>query len=290
MCSSDLQRKPQNHWRAVVYGLSPIEMLVERPPPPGINQYAALWGYYDELESWTWDVTPLRSMTVRVYTSGDRVRLLLNGKEVATNSVAESDGRATTFSVPYSPGELTAIASKNGREIGRKTLVTTGKPAGIRLTSDVTSLTTGRDDLAHLLVEIVDSRGRRVPDAVVPVSFRVSGAGELAGVGNGNPHNVDSFKQPRRYTWHGQALAILRPAKQAGSLTLTASAAGLTPASVTLPVKRVATPHRHPNRKHRKRRRHPVRPAALSSIHSGPALLLALAAAALRRRMRQAQG
>ena len=26
------QRKPQNYWRAVVYGLSPIELFVERPP------------------------------------------------------------------------------------------------------------------------------------------------------------------------------------------------------------------------------------------------------------------
>jgi beta-galactosidase len=232
------QRKPQNFWRSVVYGTSSIEMLVERPPPPGTNQYAALWGYYDELESWTWNVLPTQEMTVHVYTSGDSVKLLLNGSVVATNSVAESDGRVTSFSVMYAPGELTAIASKNGTEIGRKTLSTTGTPAAIRLTSDVSSLTTSRDDLAHLLVEVVDAKGNRVPDAVVKIAFATSGAGQLIGVANGNPHNVDSFKQPRRYTWHGQALAVLRPAKTAGSLTLTASAQGLTPATVTIPVHR----------------------------------------------------
>jgi beta-galactosidase len=63
-----------------------------------------------------------------------------------------------------------------------------------------------------------DSQGRAVPDAVVKVNFQVAGAGDLIGVGNGNPHNVDSFSRPRHYTWHGQALAILRPAKWPGGL------------------------------------------------------------------------
>jgi beta-galactosidase len=68
------------------------------------------------------------------------------------------------------------------------------------------------------------------------VAFDVSGSGELVAVGNGNPHNVDSFQQPHRYTWHGRALAILRPAKKPGRVTLTAKAEGLRPASLTLKV------------------------------------------------------
>ncbi|WP_105975219.1 hypothetical protein [Streptomyces geranii] len=40
-----------------------------------------------------------------------------------------------------------------------------------------------------------------------------------------------------RHTWHGRAIAILRPAKTPGHLTLTASAEGLRPATVTLPVR-----------------------------------------------------
>jgi beta-galactosidase len=48
---------------------------------------------------------------------------------------------------------------------------------------------------------------------------------------------VDSFRQPHRYTWHGQALAILRPAKKPGTVRLTAQAAGLRPATLRLTVK-----------------------------------------------------
>jgi beta-galactosidase len=89
-----------------------------------------------------------------------------------------------------------------------------------------------------VLVEVVDSHGRVCPDATYKVTFEIDGAGELAGVANGNPHNVDSFKRPSRYTWHGKALAILRPAKRPGRLTLVARATGLRPATLTLPVRR----------------------------------------------------
>ena len=141
-----------------------------------------------------------------------------------------------TFDVPYAPGELTAVTSLNGKEIARKSLVTVGQPAALRLKSDVRSVTTARDDLAHVVVEVVDAQGRVVPDAVVKVAFAVEGAGVLAGAANGNPHNVDSYQRPRHWTFHGRALAILRPAKDAGVLSLTATADGLAPARISVPV------------------------------------------------------
>lgn len=231
------QRKPQNHWRSAVDGASPVEMLVERPAPAGTEQVAVWWGCYDELESWTWDVESGQPMTVHAYTPGDSVALLLNGKMVATRAVTASDWATATFTVPYAPGQLTAIASRGGAEIGRKTLTTAGPPAALRLTSDVAALTTSRDALAHVLVSVTDDLGRRVPDAVTEVTFEVGGAGELAGVASGNPHNVDSFRQPRRYTWHGHALAVLRPAKAPGSVRLSARAPGLRPAILELAVR-----------------------------------------------------
>ncbi len=234
------QRKPQNHWRAAVSGRSPVELLVERPAPAGTEQVAVWWGYYDELASWTWDVESGQPMTVHVYTLGDTVTLLLNGTAIATGAVTAEDRAMATFTVPYAAGALTAIASRNGHEIGRTTLRTTDTPTALRLTSDVGDLTTSRDDLAHVLVEVVDNRGQVVPDAAVEVTFQVSGAGQFAAVGNGNPHNVDSFTTPRRHTWHGRALAILRPAKHPGTVTLTATAPGLRTASLTL---RVAHEH-----------------------------------------------
>lgn len=179
------QRKPQSYWRDAVTGRSPVSVLVERPTPPGTEQGAIWWGYFDER-----------------------------------------------------PGELTAVAHRDGRELGRTALRTVGPATALRVTSDVRALTTSRDDLAHVLVEVVDHRGRVVSDATVEVAFDVRGAGALAAVGNGNPHNVDSFRLPRRHTWHGKALAILRPAKRPGVLTLRATTPGLRAVTPNLHVKK----------------------------------------------------
>jgi beta-galactosidase len=108
-------------------------------------------------------------MTVHVYTSGDSVTLRLNGNDIQTQAVAATDRRLATFMVPHTAGELTAIASLGGKTIGVKTLKTTGKPAALKLTSDVPLLTTSRDDLAHVLVQVLDQHGSLVPDAVTQV-------------------------------------------------------------------------------------------------------------------------
>jgi beta-galactosidase len=235
------QRKPQSYWRSVVYGLSPIEMFVERPVADGMHQFieptaGLFFSYFDELASWTWDVTVGTAMVVHVYAAGDTVSLLLDGELVATRSGSEIQRRIATFEVPFAPGELTAMTSKDGVELGRTSLVTVNAPAALRLAADVSSLTTDRRDLAHVLIEVVDNQGRLVPDAVLPVGLHVRGAGELIALGNGNPHNVDSFAGPRRHTWHGQALAVVRSAKRSGVLTVEGSVEGLSGSSIDLPV------------------------------------------------------
>lgn len=222
----------------VIWGDSPLELMVERPVGEGMKQKPSGWGWYDELESWTWSLPSGQVLRVRAYTTADSITLQLNGRTIQNKALTASNRRYTVFHVPYEPGELVAIAYRDAAEIGRKTLITTGAPAALRLTEDVSVLGVGRDELAHVLVEVVDAQRRRVPDAVAKVSFEVSGAGSLAAVASGNPHNVDSFRRARRHTWHGQALAILRPAQHAGRLTLRATAPGLTAATLSLPVVR----------------------------------------------------
>lgn len=230
------QAKPQLRYRQVIWGDSPLELMVERPVGEGMKQKPSGWGWYDELESWTWSLPAGQVLRVRAYTTADSITLQLNGRTIQNNALTASNRRYTVFHVPYEPGALVAIAYRGAVEIGRKALITAGAPAALRLTADVSVLGVGRDELAHVLVEVVDAQRRRVPDAVAKVGFEVSGAGSLAAVASGNPHNVDSFRRARRHTWHGQALAILRPAQREGRLTLRATATGLTAATLSLPV------------------------------------------------------
>lgn len=221
------QRKPSGYYRQVVWDLSPLELGVERPAPEGQEQYGNMWSWFDELQSWTWDVPPGHKMKVHAYTSGDSAQVLVNGKVIATKTLTAADQRIATFTVPYSPGVLTVRAYLGSKLIGVKELVTVGPPAAVRLTADVHKLGSWQDPLAYILAEIVDKEGRLVPDAVAGISFGLYGPAKIAGTANGNPHNVDSFQSPHRESYHGQALLVVKSTGRYGPARITAQADGL---------------------------------------------------------------
>lgn len=231
------EKKPQSYYRDVVWGRSKLEMAVQRPIPEGRQELISPWGWSDELRSWTWPGHEGRPLKVRVYTAGDQVRLLLNGKEIGIQPVSAETKLKAEFEVPYAPGELRAIALAKGRPIAELAFKTAGPPARLRLRADRQSLRRDRRDLAFVTVEVLDQAGELVPDAVVPITFHLRGAGELAGVGNANPKDVASFRQPRTRTFHGKCLAVVRPTGSAGSIVLRAEAEGFPAATAALTVR-----------------------------------------------------
>jgi len=229
-------KKPQSYFRDVVWRRSKVEMAVQRPIPAGYREHVSQWGWSDELRSWTWPGFENTPMTVRVYTRGDKAALFLNDKQVGSKDLTEKDALCAEFTVPYAPGELKAVAYQDGVEIGNVTFATAGKPKKLILAPDQTMLMASRDDLSYVMVQVADDRGRPIPDAVVPVSFTLTGAGEIAAVGNGNPKDVASFRQPHRRTFQGACVAIVRPTGERGTIQLRAESPGLEPATVQLEV------------------------------------------------------
>ena len=231
------QPKPQWFHRRVIWGLSTLEMAVQRPVPEGRTEAISAWGWSDELRSWTWPGSEGRTVKVRVYTAGDEVRLLLNGKEVGTKPVSAATELKAEFDVPYAPGELKAVAFAGGRQIAELAFKTAGRPARLRLKADRTAIRRSRNDLSYVTLEVLDGAGEVVPDAVVPVRISIGGAAELAAAGTANPKDVWSFRRPNLKTFHGMALAIVRPVGLVGVATVRAQADGLAPASIVVQVK-----------------------------------------------------
>jgi beta-galactosidase len=227
-------KKPQSYYRNVLWGESKLEMAVQRPLPAGRTEELANWGWVDELQSWTWTGYEGRPMKVRVYTAGDSVKVLLNGKEIGTKAVPESAKLIAQFDVPYAFGELRAIAYANGQEIASMAFKTVGKPARLRLKVDQATLRASRGSVAFVTVQITDAAGSQIPDIVRRVEFHVEGAGELAAVGNANPKDVTSFREPKCTTFHGRCLAVLRSSGKTGSITLRVTSDGLSPAVVVV--------------------------------------------------------
>jgi beta-galactosidase len=227
-------KKPQSYYRDVVWGNSKLEMAVQRPIPAGQTEVLSIWGWSDELRSWTWPGAEGKALTVRVYTVGDMVHLMLNGKQIGTRQVSPETKLKAEFEIPYVPGELKAVALKDGKEIAVLAFKTTGKPWKLALKADRAQIHRSRNDLSYVTVEVRDQAGNVVPDAAVPVTFSLKGAAELAGVGNANPKDMASFRQSRRTTFRGRCLAVVRPTGTAGDITLRAEAEGLAPATLVI--------------------------------------------------------
>lgn len=229
--------KPQFLYRRVLWGASKLEMVVQRPIPHGREQLISAWGWPDELKSWTWPGHEGESLTVRIYSRAEQVKLLLNDREVGTQATSSAAQFRAEFSVPYAAGKLKAVALEAGQPVAEVTLETAERPAQLRMDADRKSIRRDRNDLAYVTIRVVDAHGRFVPDAAIPVTFEIDGAGELMATGTANPKDVRSFRQRQPVTYHGKCLAIVRPDGSAGSITLRAMAEGLKPARVVLTVR-----------------------------------------------------
>lgn len=152
-----------------------------------------------------------------------------------------------TWNVPYADGTITAKAfDEAGREIstekwaGRKSVKTAGGAARLTVSVNREKMEANGSDLAYLTVNVEDANGVIVPTAKNRVTFKVEGSGVLAGLDNGVQADHQSFRDGDRAAHAGQLVGIVRAAKNAGSVKVTVSAEGLEPATVEIPVEKVA--------------------------------------------------
>lgn len=153
-----------------------------------------------------------------------------------------------SWNVPYADGTITAKAyDENGNVVstedwdGRQSVTTTGAATKLEASVDRTELS-GDGDLAYVTVSVKDQDGNIVPDAKNNVKFEVSGAGELAGIDNGSSPDHQSYRDNNRNAWAGQLVGIVRSNGKGGDITVTMTADGLAPTTVTIPSTATSTP------------------------------------------------
>jgi beta-galactosidase len=151
-----------------------------------------------------------------------------------------------TWNVPFAAGELTAVATRGGVEVARDVLRTAGAPAALRLTPNRFAIPGDGHALSYVTVEVVDRNGVVAPSAHPVIHFDVRG-GVLAGVDSGRPDSAEPYQARERAAFNGKALAIVRSAGRPGPIVVTATAAGLLPATTTVFETRSAGDARSPD-------------------------------------------
>jgi beta-galactosidase len=193
------------------------------------------------LPHWNWEEYEGKNVPVFVYTNGDGAELFLNGKSLGKkfknpkSNVSTERYRLMWLDVVYDPGELKAIAYKDGKVISEAAVRTAGKPNSIKLTPDRTGLNATGDDLSYILVEAYDKDGNLCPLADNLIHFNVKGPAEIAGVGNGNPQSHEPFVANYRKLFNGKAMLIVRTQKyQPGKIEVEATSNGMKGTKVAL--------------------------------------------------------
>ncbi len=225
-------------------------------PKDGFYFYQSQWttkSMVHVFPHWNWKGHEGQILPVTCYTNCDTVELFVNGKswgvkgyEFPRFGVSGSWNNAPprarvphttgdlhlTWDVMYEPGTLRAVGTKDGQVVATEEVDTTGDPAAIKLSVDKRALTADGRDVAHVIVKIVDDKGRVVPTAINALTFDLQGAAQLIGVDNGNPTINESYKGNQRRAFNGLALAIVQATRSSGPIHLTVHGEGLPDASV----------------------------------------------------------
>jgi len=233
-------KRPAAYYRQVLWktGIDPIAAFVRQPEgtedlpdrhlypitPPHLD-----WSLDDVHPSWTWPGQEGKPLEVVLYSEFPEVELFLNGTSLGRKAVGLGTEYKASYQVPYAPGQIVAVGYRDGREAGRWSLQSAGAPAEAVASMDRSQVTANGESLAYVTVQLVDAAGTPIyaQDGDRNVRVTVSGAGALAGFGNGNPCDAASLQRGLRKTFHGRAVAVVRAGTEAGPIVVEIEAEGL---------------------------------------------------------------
>ena len=207
-----------------------------------------------------WNYEPQVVKPVYVVSTGDEVELFLNGKSLGKGE------RSHTFlftfkDVKWEAGTLEAVAKTNGFETSRYTIKTVGKPVTLRMrwVDAPEAFRADGSDIRIAEVEAVDKNGQRHPLAHDVVTFDIKGNGVyLGGVSGVVSEEEKALNAAAKPATEGEITAegghsmdtngvlskelmleagvirvLVRSTPEAGNITLTATAKGYKPTTLT---------------------------------------------------------
>ena len=180
---------------------------------------------------WNWPGKEGQDIDVWCYSNCRRVELFLNGQSLGKKTMPRYSH--LEWQVKYEPGTLSAEGyDSDGKVIAETRVETTGEPAAIVLEPDRKILNANGADISLVTVKIVDAQGRTVPVATNEVTFSVTGAGHLLGLGNGDPACHEPDKGNERRAFNGLCLAVVQSSRTPGEMAIQASSPGLKSESI----------------------------------------------------------
>ncbi len=199
--------------------------------------YKAEWTDKDVLHlfpHWNWKQGDMVDMWA-YYNNADEIELFVNGVSQGIKRKM-NDEYHVSWRVKFVPGSVKAVTRKNGKVVMSKEIFTASRPYAIRLTPDRNVINNDGRDLSFVTVEIIDKDGNICPTADNLVKFAISGSGFIAGVDNGSPISLESFKSPYRKAFNGKCMVVIQNNGENKDIELKATSPNLKDAVVNIDI------------------------------------------------------
>ena len=228
--------RPQGAYRSVVFGSTQAHLYTYHPSVYGKVELTSMWGFPDLIKSWNFDGYEGKPVEVVVFSGADEAELVLNGEVLERKAITKERPfpNSARFETTYNPGTLEVICYKDGCEVSRDSLETTGSAAILRLVPEKTEFSADGHDCVFVSVDVCDASGRVVPNASIELTASLAGPGELSGFGTGNPVTEENYADSTTVTFRGHATAVIRSGYEKGTCTLLVSSAECGTAEIKL--------------------------------------------------------
>lgn len=233
--------KPMAFERLSWWGKKPVVRLARRVAADDVLPEDPGYGGEErhtqvQFADWTPRNSEPHDETVEVFSNCDEVELLLNGKSLGVKS-QNKDASPRIWKVRYEAGTLRAIARNAGVEAAADELRTAGAPRRIVLARDRPLIAPVWDEVAFVTATVVDEKGVRVPRANDLIAYDISGPGAIVAVDSADNASVEPFQVRQRRAYQGTCEAIVRAIRSGGEIVVTATAAGLESAKISIQTK-----------------------------------------------------
>jgi beta-galactosidase len=182
---------------------------------------------------WTYPAKTTKTIYV-IASLCDSVELFLNGQSLGVNKTPQSGYIYAFPKVAFAPGSLKAVASKGGNVVAQDELKTVGEAKAIKLTvhTGPQGLMADGADVALIDFEVVDDQGNRCPTDEARVDFAV--AGPVIWRGGFCSDKLNTTNNLYLDTECGINRVAIRSTLTPGTITVTATRAGLLSATVSI--------------------------------------------------------
>lgn len=204
------EQRPQSVYREIMWGhTEKCGIFTTHPKHYGEQFFGTGWHWPDVNDSWTFPEEYLgKPVKVDVYGAGDTAELILNGRSLGSRPFEKL---TATMDVPYEEGVLEAVVRKDGMEIARARLVTTGELAAFDVIPEEDVIPDAK--LHYFRINGMDAAGNRIMDEKCEIEVSVEG-GELLALGSGNPVTDDRFGTSVCHLYRGTAILIVKASRR----------------------------------------------------------------------------